>query len=213
MAWLTCSLGPRARALSQRSSQERRPLVDDRQEMVDALLSIPDRRRNASIPVICAALLCCGCRRRRRHNPRPPRPTVVLVSIAELAAAAEGPFGRRASRRRSRIGVRRGPHPRRALPPLRRLRRRWRPSLGSELPSVETAKRVFEAAGVSDDSRVVVYAPSPVTAARAFFTLDAFGHQQRGDARRRASRLARREASDRDRAAAVPNAGATSRRA
>ena len=48
--------------------------------------------------------------------------------------------------------------------------------LGSELPSAETIERVFEAAGVSDNSRVVIYAPSPVTAARAFFTLDAFGH-------------------------------------
>jgi thiosulfate/3-mercaptopyruvate sulfurtransferase len=50
--------------------------------------------------------------------------------------------------------------------------------LGSELPSAETAKRVFEAAGVSDDSRVVIYAQGAVTAARAFFTLDAFGHQR-----------------------------------
>ena len=50
--------------------------------------------------------------------------------------------------------------------------------LGSELPSRETAKRVFEAAGVSDESRVVIYAQGPVTAARAFFTLDAFGHQK-----------------------------------
>jgi thiosulfate/3-mercaptopyruvate sulfurtransferase len=49
--------------------------------------------------------------------------------------------------------------------------------LGSELPSAETAKRVFEAAGVSDDSRIVIYAQGAVTAARAFFTLDAFGHQ------------------------------------
>jgi thiosulfate/3-mercaptopyruvate sulfurtransferase len=48
--------------------------------------------------------------------------------------------------------------------------------LGSELPSDSVVKQVFESAGVSDDSRVIVYAQSPVTAARAFFTLDAFGH-------------------------------------
>jgi thiosulfate/3-mercaptopyruvate sulfurtransferase len=48
--------------------------------------------------------------------------------------------------------------------------------VGSELPSAEVIARVFEAAGVSDGSRVVIYAQSPVTAARAFFTLDAFGH-------------------------------------
>lgn len=50
--------------------------------------------------------------------------------------------------------------------------------LGSELPPAEIAKAVFEAAGVSDDSRVVLYAQSPVIAARAFFTLDAFGHRR-----------------------------------
>jgi thiosulfate/3-mercaptopyruvate sulfurtransferase len=50
-------------------------------------------------------------------------------------------------------------------------------SLGSELPPVADAKRVFEAVGVSNNSRVVVYATGPVTAARAFFTLDALGHK------------------------------------
>ena len=49
--------------------------------------------------------------------------------------------------------------------------------LGSELPPAYVAKRVFEGAGVSDDVRVVIYAQSPVIAARAFFTLDAFGHR------------------------------------
>jgi thiosulfate/3-mercaptopyruvate sulfurtransferase len=48
--------------------------------------------------------------------------------------------------------------------------------LGSELPPAAEIERVFEAAGVSDGSRVVVYATSPVVAARAFFTLDAAGH-------------------------------------
>jgi thiosulfate/3-mercaptopyruvate sulfurtransferase len=50
--------------------------------------------------------------------------------------------------------------------------------LGSELPAAGTVKQVFEAAGVSDDSRVIVYAQSPVAAARAFFTLDVFGHRR-----------------------------------
>jgi thiosulfate/3-mercaptopyruvate sulfurtransferase len=48
--------------------------------------------------------------------------------------------------------------------------------LGSELPPVDQAKRVFQAAGVSNSSRVVVYASSTVAAARLFFTLDAMGH-------------------------------------
>jgi thiosulfate/3-mercaptopyruvate sulfurtransferase len=49
-------------------------------------------------------------------------------------------------------------------------------AVGSELPSPEQVRRVFESAGVSNGSRVVIYAASPVTAARAFFTLDAMGH-------------------------------------
>jgi thiosulfate/3-mercaptopyruvate sulfurtransferase len=48
--------------------------------------------------------------------------------------------------------------------------------LGSELPPASIVKQVFESVGVSDDSRVIVYAQSPVTAARAFYTLDVFGH-------------------------------------
>ncbi len=48
--------------------------------------------------------------------------------------------------------------------------------LGSELPPPDTVKRVFEAAGVSDGSRVVLYGTSTVAAARAFFTLDVMGH-------------------------------------
>jgi thiosulfate/3-mercaptopyruvate sulfurtransferase len=49
--------------------------------------------------------------------------------------------------------------------------------LGSELPPAAQVKQVFEAAGVSNTSRVVVYSPSTVAAARAFFTLDAMGHK------------------------------------
>jgi thiosulfate/3-mercaptopyruvate sulfurtransferase len=48
--------------------------------------------------------------------------------------------------------------------------------LGSELPAVAEIQRVFEAVGVSNTSRVVLYGASPVAAARAFFTLDAAGH-------------------------------------
>ncbi len=50
--------------------------------------------------------------------------------------------------------------------------------LGSELPVVDDARRIFEEAGVSNGSRVVLYGTSPVAAARAFFTLDALGHSR-----------------------------------
>ena len=53
-------------------------------------------------------------------------------------------------------------------------------SVGSELPAADIVKRVFEAVGVSDTSRVILYGQSPVAAARAFFTLDAFGLRRVG---------------------------------
>lgn len=49
--------------------------------------------------------------------------------------------------------------------------------LGSELPPASEIQRIFQAVGVSTGSRVVLYGSSPVLAARAFFTLDAMGHQ------------------------------------
>src|SRR5262245_16121170 len=50
--------------------------------------------------------------------------------------------------------------------------------LGSELPPAGQVKQVFETAGVSNTSRVVIYSASTVAAARAFFTLDAMGHRR-----------------------------------
>lgn len=46
--------------------------------------------------------------------------------------------------------------------------------LVAELPGPETIRQVLEAAGVSDDSRVILTGP-PLMATRAFFTLDYFG--------------------------------------
>jgi thiosulfate/3-mercaptopyruvate sulfurtransferase len=48
--------------------------------------------------------------------------------------------------------------------------------VGSELPPIDALRGVFEAAGVSDTPRVVIYGSSTVAAARAFFTLDVVGH-------------------------------------
>jgi thiosulfate/3-mercaptopyruvate sulfurtransferase len=47
--------------------------------------------------------------------------------------------------------------------------------LGSELPSVETLREVFHAAGVGAASEVVLYG-SAIGATRAFFTLEYLGH-------------------------------------
>jgi thiosulfate/3-mercaptopyruvate sulfurtransferase len=49
--------------------------------------------------------------------------------------------------------------------------------LGSELPPAAELKRVFEEAGISTASHVIICG-QPVTAARVFFTLDAAGHER-----------------------------------
>lgn len=48
----------------------------------------------------------------------------------------------------------------------------------NELPPVAHLDSVFEALGVSDDARVIIYGP-PLAAARTFFTLDYLGHGDR----------------------------------
>jgi thiosulfate/3-mercaptopyruvate sulfurtransferase len=50
-----------------------------------------------------------------------------------------------------------------------------RDGLPSELPATDALREAFEAAGVSDNSRVVVYG-DPLLAGRVFFTLDYLGH-------------------------------------
>jgi thiosulfate/3-mercaptopyruvate sulfurtransferase len=52
-----------------------------------------------------------------------------------------------------------------------------RDGIPNELAPVADLKRVFEAAGVSDDSRVILYSDASVLpATRAYFTLDYLGH-------------------------------------
>ncbi|MEO8052676.1 MAG: sulfurtransferase [Acidobacteriota bacterium] len=52
-----------------------------------------------------------------------------------------------------------------------------RDGIPNELPPVADLKKVFEAAGVSDDSRVILYGDvSVLPATRAYFTLDYLGH-------------------------------------
>jgi thiosulfate/3-mercaptopyruvate sulfurtransferase len=53
-----------------------------------------------------------------------------------------------------------------------------RGGLDSELPSTEQIRDVFEKAGVSDQSRVIVYASEGPMASRALFTLDYIGHER-----------------------------------
>jgi thiosulfate/3-mercaptopyruvate sulfurtransferase len=54
-----------------------------------------------------------------------------------------------------------------------------RDGLGSQMPSVDSLRAAFEAVGVSDRSRVVVYYSSDApSAARAFMALDYLGHDR-----------------------------------
>lgn len=52
-----------------------------------------------------------------------------------------------------------------------------RDNRGTELPSADSLRRVFEALGVSTNSRVILYGDVR-EAARAFFTLDYLGHER-----------------------------------
>lgn len=52
-----------------------------------------------------------------------------------------------------------------------------RNGLQNELPTVEELQKLFEEAGASDDARLVLYGDNvPLSAARAYFTLDYLGH-------------------------------------
>src|ERR1019366_2826707 len=52
-----------------------------------------------------------------------------------------------------------------------------RDGIPNELPPVADLKKVLEAAGVSDDSRIILYSDvSVLPATRAYFTLDYLGH-------------------------------------
>ncbi len=53
-----------------------------------------------------------------------------------------------------------------------------RNGLPAELPDAATLDALFEAAGVSDGSHVVLTGDGPLNAARGFFTLDYLGHQR-----------------------------------
>jgi thiosulfate/3-mercaptopyruvate sulfurtransferase len=55
-----------------------------------------------------------------------------------------------------------------------------RPGLGFELPTVAEAERLFSRLGIGDDSRVVIYGDwAGLVAARAYWTLEYFGHADR----------------------------------
>ncbi|HMV48186.1 MAG TPA: rhodanese-like domain-containing protein [Blastocatellia bacterium] len=55
-----------------------------------------------------------------------------------------------------------------------------REGVANELPPVEQLQKLFEAAGIGDEGRIVIYGENNgLAAARAFFTLDYLGHGAR----------------------------------
>jgi thiosulfate/3-mercaptopyruvate sulfurtransferase len=48
----------------------------------------------------------------------------------------------------------------------------------TELPSMDSLRTLFEGLGISNESRVVIYSPDPIMAARAFVTLEVAGHRR-----------------------------------
>ena len=143
------------------------------------LLSILDRRAHNRL-LLAATLSSFSLLSAAAYDavaqPAAASPGGMLITAGELAAAAKDP-----SLVVLHVADRASAFEEAHLPGARFLRYAdfaidGGQGLGSELPSVDDVRRVFEAVGVSNGSRVVVYAASPVMAARAFFTLDVMGH-------------------------------------
>ena len=84
-----------------------------------------------------------------------PRVVVVEVTLNDSARVAAIPGSRALSYRRMAI---------------------VRDSISTELPSIDSLRSLFEGLGISDDSRVVVYASEAPMATRLLMTLDYIGH-------------------------------------
>ena len=100
-------------------------------------------------------------------------PNVIVVEIGSLPPSA-----------RNTVSIASWPHGRDLHIPGARfipiesivIRNGWPPD---ELPPVDQLRRVFEAAGVGDEGRIILYSADPLLATRAWFTLDYLGHGDR----------------------------------
>ncbi|MFL5541857.1 MAG: sulfurtransferase [Longimicrobiaceae bacterium] len=121
-------------------------------------------------------LTACPLPRELREVPAPPVNADMLVSVAQLQRRLNDASTVVLHVGRDRAGYDAGHIPGArflALPSIVT----ERDGVPSELPSTEALDEAFEAVGVSDDSRVVLYGDlGGLAAARAFFTLDYLGH-------------------------------------
>ncbi|HET7232371.1 MAG TPA: rhodanese-like domain-containing protein [Longimicrobium sp.] len=134
------------------------------------------RTRKVAGAAALLLLTACPIPRELREVPPPPVNSQFLVSVSQLQGRLND-----ANTVILHVGRNRADYDAGHIPGAR-----WLPlssivterdGVPNELPSVEALDAVFEAAGVSDASRVVVYGDlGGLSAGRAFFTLDYLGH-------------------------------------
>jgi len=120
-------------------------------------------------------LTACPIPRELREVPPPPVNADLLVSVAQLQRRLNDPATVVLHVGRDRTSYDAGHIPGARFLPLSAIVIE-RDGVPNELPPVDALDQAFEAVGVSDDSRVVVYGDlGGLAAARAFFTLDFLG--------------------------------------
>ena len=130
------------------------------------------RTRNVFGAAALLLLTACPLPRELREVPAPPVNADLLVSVSQLQRRLNDPATVILHVGRDRAGYDAGHIPGARFLPLSAI-----VTERDELPSAQALDDAFEAVGVSDDSRVVVYGDlGGVAAARAFFTLDYLGH-------------------------------------
>jgi thiosulfate/3-mercaptopyruvate sulfurtransferase len=133
------------------------------------------RTRNVFGAAALLLLTACPLPRELREVPPPPVNADLLVSVAQLQRRLNDPTVVVLHVGRDRSSYDAGHVPGARFLALSSIVTD-RAGVPNELPPVEALDEVFEAAGVSDDSRVVVYGDlGGLAAARAFFTLDYLG--------------------------------------
>jgi thiosulfate/3-mercaptopyruvate sulfurtransferase len=134
------------------------------------------RTRNVFGAAALLLLTACPLPQELREVPAPPVSADLLVSVAQLQRRLSDPATVILHVGRDRASYDAGHVPGARFLALSSIVTE-RDGLPNELPSVEVLDAAFEAVGVSDDSRVVVYGDlGGLAAGRAFFTLDYLGH-------------------------------------
>lgn len=133
------------------------------------------KTRKAAGVAALLLLTACPIPRELREVPAPPVSNQFLVSVEQLQGRLNDPGTVVLHVGRNRADYDAGHIPGARWLPLSSIVTE-RNGLPNELPSAEALDAVFEAVGVSDGSRVVVYGDmGGLSAARTFFTLDYLG--------------------------------------